>query len=122
MKVDNPPSYVPNSKIPNNQNETVLYHANEIKVKETNSIKQDKETEKASKENLKNAVNSINRFIEGTKTTSLKFKLHDELEEYYVQVVDSTTEEVIREIPSKKLLDIYATMKGIVGIVVDKRI
>ena len=36
--------------------------------------------------------------------TSLKFEFHEELNEYYVTIVDNTSNEVIKEIPPKKCL------------------
>jgi len=52
----------------------------------------------------------------------LKFVLHEELNEYYVQVVDNDNNEVLREIPPKKLLDLYAAMAEYLGLLVDRRI
>lgn len=46
---------------------------------------------------------------------SVRFELCDELNEYYVTVVDVATDEVIREIPSKKFLDMYAAMTEYMG-------
>lgn len=74
-----------------------------------------------SKENLKQVIESLNKFLE-PKNTSLKFELHEELNEYYATIVNDETHEVIREIPSKKVLDIYAAMTEFLGFVVDKKI
>ena len=63
----------------------------------------------------------MNDFLKPSNT-HLKFEFHDELEEYYVTMVDDVTQEVIREIPSKKLLDMYAAMTEYLGILVDKKI
>lgn len=72
-------------------------------------------------EKAKSMVESMNKFL-GSVQSQLKFQFHDELSEYYVTVVDSTTNEVIREIPSKKLLDIHAAMREFVGLLVDRKI
>jgi len=69
----------------------------------------------------KQMTDSMNKFLE-TANTQLRFKFHEKLNEYYVTVVDSTTDEVIREIPSKKLLDIHAEMREFVGLLVDRKI
>ena len=53
---------------------------------------------------------------------SIKLVLHDKLNDYYVKVIDENTHEVIKEIPSKKLLDTYANMMEFVGLLVDKKI
>ncbi|MFP3361912.1 flagellar protein FlaG, partial [Planococcus sp. SIMBA_143] len=50
-----------------------------------------------------------------------KFELHDKLEKYYVTVVDSETKEVIKEIPPKKFLDMYAQMAEFMGILIDEK-
>ncbi|MFD0050250.1 flagellar protein FlaG [Actinomycetes bacterium NPDC127524] len=83
--------------------------------------KQDKTNSPVLKEKVEEVVDSLNRFLEPTHT-SLKFKLHEKLNEYYVTVIDDKTQETIREIPSKKLLDLYAAMTDFVGIMVDKKI
>lgn len=70
---------------------------------------------------LTEVVESINKFLQASQT-SLKFVLHEELNEYYVTVVDDITREVIKEIPSKKMLDMYAAMTEFVGLMVDKKI
>ena len=73
------------------------------------------------KEKIDEIVNGLNEFLQPSQT-SLKFKLHDKLNEYYVTIVDDRTQEVVKEIPSKKLLDIYAAMTDFLGLVVDKKI
>ncbi|USK49564.1 flagellar protein FlaG [Bacillus sp. CMF12] len=66
-------------------------------------------------------VDSMNEFLQASHT-SLKFVLHDELNEYYVTLVDDLTQEVVKEIPSRKMLDMYAAMTEFVGLMVDKKI
>ena len=73
------------------------------------------------KEEIEKAVNSINEFLQPANT-SIQFQLHEKLNEYYVTVVDSQTKEVVREIPSKKMLDLYAALTEFLGFVVDKKI
>jgi flagellar protein FlaG len=63
----------------------------------------------------------MNKFLQASHT-SLKFELHEELNEYYVTLVDDVTQEVVKEIPSKKLLDVYAAMTEFLGLMVDKKI
>ncbi|HJF31267.1 MAG TPA: flagellar protein FlaG [Sporosarcina psychrophila] len=66
-------------------------------------------------------TDSMNTFLESANT-QLRFKFHEKLNEYYVTIVDSKTDEVIREIPSKKLMDIHAEMREFVGLLVDRKI
>ncbi|OKO96043.1 Flagellar protein [Geobacillus proteiniphilus] len=74
-----------------------------------------------SEETLEKVVNGLNELVQPSHT-SVRFELHKELHEYYVQVIDEKTQEVIREIPPKKLLDMYAAMMEFVGLLVDKKI
>lgn len=72
-------------------------------------------------EKAKKMTDSMNRFMESTNT-NLRFQYHEELQEYYVTIVDSKTDEVVKEIPSKKLMDIYAAMRDFMGVLVDHKI
>jgi flagellar protein FlaG len=63
----------------------------------------------------------LNDFLTPTQT-SLKFEFHDKLNEYYVTLVDEKTKEVVKEIPSKKMLDFYAAMTEFIGVMMDKKI
>ena len=72
-------------------------------------------------EKMQQAVDSINEIFE-INNSELKFVFHDGLKEYFVQLVNSETEEVVREIPSKKLLDVFYDMQKLVGMIVDEKI
>lgn len=73
------------------------------------------------KYNLQKVVDKLNEFME-VHNNNLKFVYHEGLKEYYAEVVDSQTNEVIREIPSKELLDAYYEMQKIIGHIVDEKI
>ncbi|MRG84775.1 flagellar protein FlaG [Salinibacillus xinjiangensis] len=74
-----------------------------------------------SSEQVKDMTKRLNEFIEPTET-SLKFEFHEKLEEYYITIVNPSTKEVIKEIPPKKMLDLYAAMAEFMGFIVDKKI
>ena len=74
-----------------------------------------------STDQMKQAVDSINEFFE-INNSELKFVFHEGLKEYFVQLVNSETEEVVREIPSEKLLDVYYEMQKLVGMIIDEKI
>lgn len=73
------------------------------------------------KQDVAEAVDKLNSFMEPVQR-NLKFELHDKLGKYYVSVIDSTTSEVIKEIPPKKMLDMYAAMAEFMGILIDEKI
>ena len=87
-------------------------------IEQTNELKIDNAL---SEELIQNHINTLNNYLEPTQT-SLKFQLHDKLNEYYVQIIDTKTDEVIKEIPSKKFLDRYAATAELLGFMVDQKI
>lgn len=106
------------------QNRPATVENNGTDVLPTEEQKQESEvTPKGirSKEQVEEVVKGLNDFLTPTQT-SLKFELHEKLNEYYVTLVDDKTQQVVREIPSKKMLDFYAAMTEFIGIMVDKKI
>lgn len=97
------------------------FYQREIDVIEKVSKNGDESNHPINKEQVKDAVEGINKFL-APSYTSVQFQYHEELNEYYVKVVDQTTNETIREIPPKRMLDIYAAMTEFVGIMVDEKI
>lgn len=65
-------------------------------------------------------LSALNKMMEANNT-HIKFTLHEELNEYYVQVINDQTMEVVREIPSKKVMDIVAKMHEMIGLLVDEK-
>ncbi|MFC4023851.1 flagellar protein FlaG [Oceanobacillus longus] len=99
-------------------------------VMESSEIKTDNkyEQEQSQKQNaminnkdLEMAVSKMNDFLEPLRR-NVKFELHDKLNKYYVTVINSSTKEVIKEIPPKKMLDMYAEMADFMGFLIDKKI
>lgn len=97
-------------------------------VKQTNEIVKKSTVEatntqelKYSKEDLTQAVETMNELLETTQKAS-KFVFHEGLDKYYVKLVDSKTEEVIKEIPPERLLDAFYEMQKLAGMIVDEKI
>ena len=87
------------------------------KPDESNNSLSEKEN---SEKEIKNAVSKINKFLEG-EGTHLQYEKHDVLNQMIVKVIDNNTNEVINEIPSRKILDMVAKMCEMAGILVDKK-
>lgn len=75
---------------------------------------------KLSKADMERQIESLNKFMQSS-TTHLKFTLHEKLNEYYVQIVRDTDNTVVREIPSKKIMDMVAQMHEMIGLLVDEK-
>ena len=91
--------------------------ANISTVDQTQTLDNSQET----KAKVQEAVNKMNEMLEVNNNTS-KFMYHEELERYYVTVVNRQTEEVVKEIPPKKLLDAFYEMQKMLGMIVDEKI
>ncbi|EON73419.1 flagellar protein FlaG [Lysinibacillus sphaericus] len=112
------------------KNKNVVSGQDSIKIKATSEpVSQpvvEKETivgeeKEISKEKLQQAVQAVNDFLEINHSSS-KFKYHEGLERYYVTIVNRDTEEVVKEIPPKKLLDAFYEMQKLLGMIVDEKI
>lgn len=51
-----------------------------------------------------------------------EFSIHEKTKQIMVKVLDSTTDEVIKELPPEKVLDIVAGLLEVAGIIIDKKI
>ncbi|KZE48555.1 flagellar biosynthesis protein FlaG [Brevibacillus parabrevis] len=72
------------------------------------------------KREIEQELAGINKWLK-TTSSHVKFTLHEELNEYYVQIINDQTNEVIREVPSKKMMDIAAKMHEMIGLLVDEK-
>lgn len=116
MKVD----HITSASSIQRQNQST-HNEKETRTKQDNNGYLEQEQKSYTREDIEQAVDSLNGFIE-PMYTNIKFIFHDELEKYYVTVVDVSTEEVIREIPPRKMLDMYAAMAASMGLLVDEKI
>lgn len=71
-------------------------------------------------EELAKAVEEINKTL-ALHNTRLEFSIHDRTKEIMVKVLDEKTGETIREIPSKKVLDMVAMTWDELGLLVDEK-
>lgn len=100
--------------------------SSKIDVENKVATKSFKETESADELNLPN--DAAQKVVEGLNNvmsafdSHLKFVYHERLQKYYVTVVDSRTDEVVREIPPKKLLDFVASVNEQMGLIIDHKI
>lgn len=71
-------------------------------------------------EDLQEQVEKINTAAR-TFNTGLRFCIHEESERVMVEVVDLDENEVIKEIPPEKILNMVAQIQNIIGLLIDTR-
>lgn len=76
------------------------------------------EEDKGMLEKLSETIREINGDFEA-KHISLRFRLHQDSERWMVQIFDILEDEVIREIPPERVLDLSARIQGMVGAMID---
>ena len=81
---------------------------------------QSTKTRAISEKELLDAVDETNRIIFGD-TEKFEFRVHERTGRFMVKLVDNETDEIIREIPPEKILDLIANIWEMVGILVDER-
>ena len=65
-------------------------------------------------------IERANKAIVGA-TCRFEYSLHEATKQIMVKVIDKETDEVIREIPPEKILNMVAKMWEIAGLIVDER-
>ena len=76
----------------------------------------------ANKESLEASVEQLQRLSDLVTGNKLRFAVNDEIGRVVVTVLDASTNEVIREIPSEDLQRIQARMKRAIGVLFDEMI
>lgn len=121
-------SNVNSSNISNQVQNTNLKNAEikDIEVVETKSnekipLEQKKEFEMTIPEKvLIDAIESANKKLVGARK-ELHISVHQRTKAIMVKVVDTQTNEIIREIPPEKTLDMFVKMLELAGIFVDEK-
>jgi len=93
----------------------------ERKVNDDNKLfsKQNNKNE-LDEDTLLSIIEQANKTFEA-RYTRLEFSIHKQTHEIVVKVYDKETNELIREIPPEKILDIIAKLWELTGIFVDER-
>lgn len=91
----------------------------EIVVEKTVAAKVANE-QKPKEEDVKKAVEELNRVIEKNGTYA-EYEVHKGLGDLMIRIRDSKTKEIIQELPPKKILDMIESFCEGAGILVDKK-
>lgn len=77
-------------------------------------------TKEADLDQLVQQVEQANRFFVN-RHTHLQFSIHKETKAIIVRIINSETQEVIKEIPPEKMLDLVAKLWELAGLFVDEK-
>ena len=71
---------------------------------------------------INNLVSSANQLVDAVSNNKVNFQYDESKEQHIVLVRDIDTNEVIREIPPKEMLDLLKNLEDITGIIYDSKI
>lgn len=74
--------------------------------------------EKVDLESLQSLLGGVNDKLE-PYDTQVQFSVHEKTKHVMIKIVNTATNETVREIPSEKLMDIMANLLEVAGILVD---
>lgn len=117
MKIEGPLPVVSNrDALKKPEKETA---GNRLSVKEDQAEKEQNGSGKEDLQKVERAIVLLNKTME-SYNTEVRFTLHEKSGEFMVNVVNSKDSSVIREIPPKRVLDMVAHFKEVLGLIVDR--
>lgn len=87
---------------------------------QTNGTQVERMQDEVQKGQIKDLVDQMNKSLDPFNT-SLKFGFHDTSDTYYVSVVDTNTNDIIRKFPSEEAMQLSVKMKEFVGMIFDQK-
>ena len=69
---------------------------------------------------LNKEIDKVNNQLESLNH-SLRMKFSEEAEQFYVEVIDVRTNEVLESIPGKHMIDLAAKLKDMIGFFIDEK-
>lgn len=122
MKIDNltqlnmninPKDYIDKPNIPISREEQQALTKNGTSNQEEN-------VHQVSERSVIDAIEKANK-VTISHNTRAEFSVHEITKDIMIKIVDTETNDVIREFPPKKFLDLIAKLWDLAGIVVDER-
>lgn len=108
------------NNIKSSSSENTISDRTTVARKEATENRENEARFKPSEKQIQEAVDSTNREFEKLQT-NLRFSVHKQTKQIMVKIIDSNTQEVIKELPPEKLLDMVASMMERAGLIVDRR-
>lgn len=73
------------------------------------------------RDTLQGAVDRVQKAVETLSSAGIQFTLDQDFERMVVQVIDTSTKEVIRQIPPKEMLEIAQALDKLQGLLVHQK-
>ncbi len=100
-------------------NTSLNYNSNTINILENNHLSNEEPIASGIERELINAIENASHVKKGT--TECQFSVHEKTKQILIKLVDTTTKEVIKELPPEKILDAVASLCETAGLFVDEK-
>lgn len=90
----------------------------EIDGKEQQNVKNEETASQHTTEQIKKAIDHISKNVDNAV---VKFGIHEGTNRVTIKIVDNDTNEVIRELPPERILDMIAKAMELAGLMVDEK-
>lgn len=130
MSIENVKGFISQSQSTNlSQSQKSSHGTNEVTAKaktittdttKANNDKLDNARSEADEGKILKAIESANRRMK-IQNTKCEFSYHETTKRVSIKVIDENTEEVIKEIPPEKTLEMIEKMWELAGIILDER-
>lgn len=77
--------------------------------------------EEIPREDVERATDKLNRLM-GLIDKRLRFDIHEKSDQIMVRVIDQDTENVLKEMPSKRVLELLNSLTDIAGLLIDRKV
>ena len=66
-------------------------------------------------------IQEVNEMMLG-RSTHFEYKIHEKSGEVIVKLIDDETDEVVKEIPSEKMVELMSNLRELIGLCLDEKI
>ena len=91
-----------------------------VKMESASNEQQQYGGNRPSERQIQEAVDSTNKELTKLET-NLRFSIHKKTRQIVVKIIDTNTQEIIKEVPSEKILDMVASMMERAGLILDRK-
>ncbi|MFR9710715.1 flagellar protein FlaG [Paenibacillus sp. MB22_1] len=92
-----------------------------IRLIENHQVDQQQDKSKQELEKMQEQIKKLNESI-AASGKELHFKYNEEVNQLYVEVIDSKTKEVLSSLPPEFLIELSKKMKEMIGLFIDERL
>ncbi|WP_432407124.1 flagellar protein FlaG [Wukongibacter sp. M2B1] len=107
-------------KSTNSNEASISRSSNDVNVLEENRKNEALNNENLSEKTIKEVIDNTNKKLIATNR-KFEFSINEETNDVIVKVINKETDELIREIPSEKILDMVAKMMELAGLFIDEK-